>query len=54
MEEGMIIESLENPEWGTWVVCHEEVSGVWMIKGRAGNICLSESEFNRFWKEVVK
>ncbi len=25
MEEGMIIESLENPEWGTWVVCHEEV-----------------------------
>jgi len=53
MKEGMQIVNIQNPEWGTFTVLHQEVEGMWVIRNERGTTCLAEGEFNRFW-EVVK
>jgi len=50
MKEGMQIVNIQNPEWGTFIVLRREVETMWVIRGKSGQACLSESEFSRFWE----
>ena len=48
---GLKIQSVDNPEWGTWRVSAHYDKGIWEIDGDAGGTVLFENEF-KFWELI--
>ena len=52
IKTGMKIAQTSHREYGDWRIQNQVVPGTWVVKGRTGEICVSETELKRFWTEV--
>jgi hypothetical protein len=49
---GKKIIQTSHKEYGVWTIISRYDSGLWEVKGRAGTVCVSECELEKFWGDA--
>ena len=52
IKPGQRIAQIAHPEYGHWTIMRFYHSTTWVVRGRAGEIAVSEGELTRFWHVV--
>lgn len=50
IKPGQCVSQINNPEYGKWTIMRHYHETTWEVRGRSGEIAVSEGELLRFWR----